>query len=131
LFKCIYIEPMKKENNVPVCKIVIVNEKKVTIARKSLSDKKQILEMAEIFKLLGEPTRLKIILSLSENELCVCDLAAVVESSISAISHQLRLLKNARLVTYRKDGKMVYYTLNDKHIKKIINESLKHSKELF
>ncbi|MCB9249376.1 MAG: winged helix-turn-helix transcriptional regulator [Ignavibacteriales bacterium] len=82
--------------------------------------------IGNIFKLLGEPTRLKIIFSLMDNELCVCDLAATIDTTISAISHQLRLLRNARLVKFRKDGKMVYYTIKDEHIKKLIEQIAEH-----
>ncbi|MBU2506204.1 MAG: metalloregulator ArsR/SmtB family transcription factor [Bacteroidetes bacterium] len=120
---------MKKEKIAPICKVNIVDEEKVREARKNLSNKDQILEMAAIFKLLGEPTRLKTILSLIDNELCVCDLSAATDSSVSAVSHQLRLLRNARLVKYRKDGKMVYYSIDDEHINNVIQKIKEHTEE--
>ncbi|MCF6271012.1 MAG: metalloregulator ArsR/SmtB family transcription factor [Melioribacteraceae bacterium] len=120
---------MKNGKNTPVCKIEIVNEAKVKEAQKSLSNNPQILDMVEIFKLLGESTRLKIILSLIDNELCVCDLSAVTDSTISAVSHQLRLLRNARLVKFRKEGKMVFYSIDDEHIYKLIEQVKEHVEE--
>lgn len=113
---------MKKDVVAPSCKIETVDPIKVKIAKKKLSNKKQIGDIGNIFKLLGEPTRLKIIFSLMDNELCVCDLAATIDTTISAISHQLRLLRNARLVKFRKNGKMVYYTIKDEHIKNLLNK---------
>lgn len=123
LFICLI---MKKDTVVPICKIEIVDPGKVKFAKKKLSNKKQITNIGNIFKLLGEPTRLKILFSLMDNELCVCDLAATIDTTISAISHQLRLLRNARLVKFRKDGKMVYYTIKDEHIKKLIEQIAEH-----
>lgn len=85
--------------------------------------------MAEIFKLLGEPTRLKIVLSLINRELCVFDLAAALNANVSTVSHQLRLLRNARLVKYRKEGKMVFYSIDDNHINDAINNIKAHTEE--
>lgn len=113
----------------PVCEIDLINEKKVKAVRKQLPKDSQITQLAETFKSLSDFTRLKILLSLSENELCVCDIAALTDVSVSAISHQLRLLKNAALVRYRRAGKMIYYSLDDYHIERIINEAAKHSNE--
>ena len=120
---------MKKEKIAPVCEIEVVDEKKVAQARKKIVDVSQILDMAEIFKLLGEPTRLKIVLSLINSELCVCDLAAAIEANVSTVSHQLRLLRNARLVKYRKEGKMVFYSIDDNHINDAINNIKAHTEE--
>jgi len=120
---------MKKEKIAPVCEVEIVDEKKVAQAQKKIADTDQVLEMAEIFKLLGEPTRLKIVLSLINSELCVCDLAAAVEANVSTVSHQLRLLRNARLVKFRKEGKMVFYSIDDKHINDAIEKIKEHTEE--
>ena len=117
---------MKKENTAPVCKVEIVDKKKVKEARKNLKDKTKISDIADIFKLLGEPTRLKIILALIKNELCVCDISATIDSTVSAVSHQLRLLRNARIVKYRKEGKMIYYSLEDDHVKNLIEQAKEH-----
>ncbi len=120
---------MKKEKIVPVCEVEIVDEKKVEVAREKIKDADQVQGMADIFKLLGEPTRLKIILALENSELCVCDLAAAINSTISAVSHQLRLLRNARLVKYRKAGKLVFYSVEDEHIDILIEQVKEHIEE--
>lgn len=85
--------------------------------------------MAEIFKILGDQTRLKIVLALSKQELCVLDIATVLGMSESAISHQLRLLKTLRLVRQRKEGKMVFYSLDDEHIEDLIMVASRHCEE--
>lgn len=94
-----------------------------------MPDERTIAELAEIFKVLGEPTRIRILQALADEELCVCDLAAVVETTPSAISHQLRLLRTAKLVRSRKDGKMVYYALDDAHVRNLFEEGLRHLRE--
>jgi DNA-binding transcriptional ArsR family regulator len=94
-----------------------------------MHDERTIAELAEIFKVLSEPTRVRILQALSEEELCVCDIAAVVETTSSAISHQLRILRSARLVKSRKDGKMVYYSLDDEHVRNLFEEGIRHLKE--
>lgn len=119
---------MIKDNNT-VCEVEFIDEKKVKAVKKKLPQDSLINELSETFKCLSDFTRLKILLSLTEDELCVCDIAALTGVSVSAISHQLRLLKNNRLVNHRKDGKMVYYSLDDEHINKIVNEAAKHTKE--
>ena len=112
-----------------LCEITFIDEEKINKVKKDLPDDNLILGLSEIFKVLGDSTRLKILLSIKANELCVCDISALIGVSVSAISHQLRLLKNARLVKYRKKGKMVYYSLDDNHIKSIVNEARKHVEE--
>ena len=129
MFKCFYLWSMKNEKVMPVCEVEIVDEKKVEAARDKIENIDQLQGMADIFKLLGEPTRLKIILALENSELCVCDLAASIDSTVSAVSHQLRLLRNARLVKYRKAGKLVYYSVEDDHIDKLIEQVKEHTEE--
>lgn len=111
------------------CEITFVNRKKVEEVRKKLKPDSAINQLAESFKVLGDSTRLKIIYVLSQAELCVCDIAALLGFSDSAVSHQLRVLRNMRLVKYRKDGKMAYYTLDDEHIESLFKEGLKHVEE--
>lgn len=98
-------------------------------ARRALTDGPTISAMAETFKILGDPTRLKIVLALTKEELCVLDIAELLGMSESAISHQLRLLKTLRLVKQRKDGKMVFYSLDDEHIEDLIRVAARHSGE--
>lgn len=89
-----------------------------------------ILEMAETFKLLGDPTRLRIVHALSRGELCVCDLAAMLGIARTAVSNHLRLLRSMKLVSYRKEGKLAFYSLGDDHIAKLLKECLEHVQEL-
>lgn len=112
-----------------ICLINYVDQDRVTRSRARMHDERTIAELAEIFKVLSEPTRVRILQALSEEELCVCDIAAVVETTSSAISHQLRILRSARLVKSRKDGKMVYYSLDDEHVRNLFEEGIRHLKE--
>lgn len=85
--------------------------------------------LAELFRALGDLTRVRLLGALAQEELCVCDLAALVGLSSSAVSHQLRLLRLARLVRSRKEGKNVFYTLDDDHVRRLLAESLGHARE--
>lgn len=95
-----------------------------------LKPESAIRKTAELFGVLSDPTRVRIILALSRTELCVGDLAQVVGASDSAVSHQLRTLRNLGLVEYRKEGKLALYSLCDEHLERILKESLEHVKEL-
>ena len=95
----------------------------------SLPDDEHFFDLAEFFSVMGDSTRIKILYLLFEGELCVCDISEKLGMSMSAISHQLRVLKNARLVKYRKQGKSVIYSLHDDHIKIIINMGVEHIEE--
>ena len=98
---------------------------------KNRMPKEEVLfDIAEVFKVFGDSTRMKIICSLFEAEMCVCDIAEIINSTQSAVSHQLRVLKQAKLVKYRKDGKVVYYSLSDRHVEIIFNMALEHIQEL-
>ena len=92
-----------------------------------MSDKQEsLLKLAELFKILGDPTRLKIVELLLENEMCVNHIAETMGMGQSAISHQLRVLRQARLVTYRKEGKTAYYSLNDDHVEALVRMGMEH-----
>jgi DNA-binding transcriptional ArsR family regulator len=112
-----------------VCSANIVNVKKVNRVAGRLPGEEENLLMAELFKALGDPTRLRIVQALAIEELCVCDLTALIDVSISAISHQLRLLRNLKLVKFRKAGKMAYYSLDDAHVNQLIHLAREHSAE--
>jgi len=119
-----------RTDKVEICKTTVVDQQKVDRVNRELPDRRDIIELAETFKVLSDPTRLKIVLALSvADELCVCDLATIVNLSVSAISHQLRLLKGMKIVTYHKEGKMVYYSLDDSHIENLIREATRHVEE--
>ena len=111
------------------CEVTYVHEPRVRAARKAIHDDGTILGLTESFKILADPTRLKIVLALAKEELCVCDIAAMLSVSESAVSHQLRLLKNLRLVKHRRDGKMAYYSLDDEHIEDLIRVANRHVSE--
>jgi ArsR family transcriptional regulator len=89
----------------------------------------ELYELAEVFKVFGDTTRIRILWALFEAEMCECDIALLLNMSQSSISHQLRLLKQARLVRFRRDGKTVYYSLDDEHVKMIFDQGLVHVKE--
>ena len=89
-----------------------------------------IYDLAEFFKVFADSTRMKIIYALMEKELCVCDIAKIVGTTQSAISHQLRVLKQSKLVKFRKEGKEVYYSLDDDHIIEIVKKRREHIEEL-
>ena len=89
-----------------------------------------IFDVAELFKVFGDTTRMRIICALKENELCVGDIAEITNTTISAISHQLRILKQAKLVKYRKEGKTVYYSLDDDHVLQIFEKGSEHVEEI-
>ncbi len=106
-----------------------VNSQKVKSAKKALLNYETITSLSEIFKVLSDPTRLKIVLALTHEELCVQDVAALLHVSESAISHQLRILKTLRLIKQRRDGKLAYYSLDDEHIEDLIRVATRHISE--
>lgn len=106
-----------------ICQVNCINPETVLRLQQDLPD---VNLVAHLFKVLADETRLKIVYILSREELCVCDIAGVLGSTPSNVSHHLRLLRSARLVKYRKDGKMVYYSLDDDHVDAIINQGFKH-----
>ncbi|MFQ5801084.1 MAG: ArsR/SmtB family transcription factor [Candidatus Hydrothermarchaeales archaeon] len=112
-----------------VCEVFYVDEEKVKKVRDNLIDSETAIGLAEIFKVLGDPTRVKLLHALSAEELCVCDVASLLGMTESAISHQLRVLRNLKLVKFRKEGKMVYYSLADEHIKKLLEMGVEHAEE--
>ena len=112
-----------------VCQVISFNEKKVKAMRKTMLPHATANDLADTFKAMADNTRIKIIYALSRDELCVCGLANLLGLSISAISHQLRVLRNMKLVKFRKEGKMVHYSLDDEHIEHLFAEGLKHVRE--
>ncbi|KGG80867.1 hypothetical protein Y919_03740 [Caloranaerobacter azorensis H53214] len=125
-----YNEEKRKsiENTEAECQIICPNENIVNKVKKELLNDDTIIKLSDIFKALSDPTRLKIINALLNSELCVCDIAAVLSMSQSAISHQLRILRNLRLVKYRKEGKSAIYSLDDDHILQLFSQGLEHVK---
>lgn len=112
-----------------ICEVEFVDREKIKAVKELLPSDKDIFALAETFKALADPTRNRIIFALSKKELCVHDLASLLDMSLSAISHQLRILRNMKLVKFHKQGKMVYYSLDDKHIENLFNQGLEHVQE--
>jgi len=119
-----------KKITIPLCEEENKDDEKLKEVLMLLKTDSEISKLSETFKILGDPTRLKIISSLLLKELCVCELSGLLKISVSAISHQLRLLRSVRLVKHRRNGKMIYYSLDDKHIENIINEGQRHIEEV-
>ena len=115
-------EPLCAEANV-------IHEDVLVRVREKMPDEEPVYEVSELFKVFGDSTRARIICALNIEEMCVCDLAALLNMTQSAISHQLRILKTARLVKSRKHGKIVYYSLDDAHIGDIFAKAFEHVME--
>lgn len=113
-----------------VCSNSKLNEETLKKEQYAIPSKEEISDLAELFKLFGDSTRIKIIYTIYNRELCVHDIANIVNMTHSSVSHQLKNLKQARLVKSRKDGKEVYYTLEDEHIEKIFKLGLEHIEEM-
>ena len=105
------------------------HDEAIRSARKALVGEETILGLTETFKILSDPTRLQIVLAVSKQELCVIDIAELLGITESAVSHQLRLLKTLRLVKQRKEGKLVFYALDDEHIEDLIRVAARHISE--
>lgn len=116
---------MEEINESNIIRIDVVNE-----VKNNLIDDEEIYDLAELFKVFADSTRMKIICSLKEKELCVGELAYIINTTQSAVSHQLRVLKQAKLVKYRKEGKIVYYSLDDDHVNEIVAKGREHIEEV-
>ena len=111
------------------CSCSVIHEEIVNKVKETMPREELLYDLADLFKVFGDATRIKILCALFEAEMCVCDIAALLGMTQSAISHQLRVLKQARLVKYRRDGKVVYYSLDDEHVKHIFDQGLVHINE--
>lgn len=111
------------------CDLLFVHEDIVKQVEKQMPDEERLFDLAELFKLFGDSTRIRILYLLFESEMCVCDIAQLLHMTQSAISHQLALLKKSKLVKNRRDGKTVFYSLADNHVCTIINQGMEHLTE--
>lgn len=109
----------------PVCEIHHVHH----INMDDMPGDDELYSLAELFKVFGDPTRIRILYALAKQELCVCDIAETLGMTQSAISHQLRVLKQLHLVKYRREGKIVFYSLADSHVSTILAQGLEHVRE--
>ena len=120
---------MTDNNGIERCGCVHVHEDAVNEVLGGMPDDETLYDLAELFKAFGDSTRIKILYALFEAELCVCDIAQLLGLTQSAVSHQLRVLKNSRLVKFRRDGKTVFYSLDDDHVRKVIAQGMDHITE--
>lgn len=111
------------------CDCTIIHEDVINEVRRHMPEEEALMDLADFFKVFGDTTRVSILCALFQSEMCVCDIAALLGMTKSAISHQLRVLKQSKLVKYRRDGKVVYYSLDDDHVKNIFDQGLSHVKE--
>lgn len=117
------------KNELLKCDCAVIHEDIIGAVRLKMPEEGELFDLAELFKVFGDSTRIRILWALTEAEMCVCDIAALLGMTSSAISHQLRVLKQARLVRHRKEGKIVYYSLDDEHIRHIFDQGLTHINE--
>ena len=111
------------------CQEEQVHPQAVERVRADLPVDEVLYDLAELFKIFGDSTRIKILYALLESELCVCDLASLMDVTQSAVSHQLRVLKASKLVKFRREGKTVYYSLADDHVMRILSQGMEHIME--
>ena len=118
---------MKEE--VPRCEFIHAHPETIKAVEAMMPETEQLYQLAELFKIFGDSTRIKILYVLLEQEMCVCDLAQLLNMTQSAISHQLRILKQSRLVKFRRDGKTIFYSLLDEHVHSILSQGMEHISE--
>ena len=119
----------KLEEGMEVCESCEVHENLLKIVNEKMPEETELYDLAELFKVFGDSTRIRILYVLFESEVCVCDLAEMLHMNQSAISHQLKILKQAKLVTGRREGKSVIYSLADEHVRTIIDQGREHIEE--
>jgi len=110
----------------PRCRETHIHPEAAALVRDHLPRDEVLCDLAELFKIFGDSTRVKILYALLEAELCVCDIASLMEVTQSAVSHQLRVLKASKLVKFRREGKTVYYSLADGHVSRILSQGMEH-----
>lgn len=111
------------------CDCTVIHEDVVKKVRRQMPEEEDLMDLADFFKVFGDTTRVSILCALFKSEMCVCDIAALLGMTKSAISHQLRVLKQSKLIKNRRDGKVVYYSLDDDHVKNIFEQGLSHVEE--
>ncbi len=120
---------MPMEERLECCETTHVHEDLIKIVNEKLPNENELYDLAELFKVFGDSTRIRILFVLFESEVCVCDLASVLGMTQSAVSHQLKILKNSRLIKSRREGKSVFYSLADSHVSTVIAQGLEHIEE--
>lgn len=118
-----------RENEIECCEATEVHEDLLHIVNEKMPEEEKLYDLAELFKIFGDSTRIRILFVLFEAEVCVCDLAEALNMTQSAVSHQLRILKQNKLVKNRREGKSIFYSLADDHVRAIINQGMEHVEE--
>lgn len=124
-------KPGNEAGEAATCSCTTLHEEGIAAARLAAPSEALVAELGSLFKVFADETRLKILSALARSELCVCDLSAVLGASQSAVSHQLAVMRAARLVRHRRDGKVVFYSLGDEHVRRILAIGLEHAAERF
>ena len=117
------------ESEAPVCSFLNAHPEAIANVRATLPDDDTLLDVSELFKVLGDSTRCRILFVLLVSEMCVCDLSLLLGMSVSAVSHQVRILRQAQLVRYRREGKTVFYALADEHVRTLLSQGMEHVQE--
>ena len=117
------------DKDIERCENVEVHEEILSVVKSKLPEEEKMYDLAEFFKVFGDSTRIRILFVLFEAEVCVCDLAATLNMTSSAISHQLNILKRSKLIKSRRDGKAVVYSLADDHVRTLISQGMVHIEE--
>lgn len=120
---------MDFDNKSAVCDCDVIHSEIVEKVKSDMPDEEILYDLADFFKVFGDSTRIKILWALDRGEMCVCDLAVLLNMTKSAISHQLKSLRQEKLVKYRRDGKNAFYSLQDEHVRNILEVGLEHIKE--
>lgn len=120
---------MEDKNGLERCEFIHAHDEIVDQVNAAMPEDEILYDLAELFKIFGDSTRIKILYVLFESEMCVCDIAQLLNMTQSAISHQLRALKQSKLVKYRREGKTVFYSLADAHVRTIIDQGMEHVAE--
>ena len=116
-------------NDIPHCEYMHAHPDVIERIAARMPDEDTLIDLAELFKVFGDSTRIKILTALESGELCVCDISTAVGMTSSAVSHQLKILKNAGLVSFRREGKTVFYALADSHVTTILDQGFEHISE--
>ncbi len=119
---------MKK--NEELCEGEVIHEETVKKVKATFPEDEMIFDLADFYKIFGDTTRVKILYALDKSDLCVCDISALLEMTVAAVSHQLKILRDSNLVKTRREGKVVYYSLADEHVQEIIECGMEHISEL-
>lgn len=120
---------MAIDRDIECCESSEAHEELLHIVQEQMPPEEQLYDLAELFKMFGDSTRIRILFVLFEAEVCVCDLAAALNMTVSAVSHQLKLLKQSKLIKSRREGRSVFYSLADDHVRTIVSQGMEHITE--